>query len=313
MEIRAATISHSKNKAKLMNRRELEITRQLENLDCIICNNFSSPGIDAILREYEHLKTELQTIYEDKGRAGIFRSKSRWVEKGEKPTKYFFNLERKNYNKKTISELRIDEETIVKDAKRIREAIEQFYSQLYKSERLLEQNDFESFIEDVKIPKLSTEDRENLEGPLTYEECKEALDNFETDKSLGEDGFTVEFYKFFSELLGQDLVASFIASYEENELPISQRRGIITLIPKDDGSLLELSNWRPVTLLNVDCKIATKAIAKRIEPLLKNVIYSDQTGFIKGRYIGENIRLITDIMEHTKAQNIPGILVSLDF
>ena len=54
---------------------------------------------------------------------------------------------------------------------------------------------------------------------------------------------------------------------------------------------------RPVILLNVDCKIATKAIARRIEPLLPNLVHTDQTGFIKGRYIGENIRLIIDIME----------------
>jgi len=50
---------------------------------------------------------------------------------------------------------------------------------------------------------------------------------------------------------------------------------------KEDGSLLELSNWRPVTLLNVDCKIATKAIAKRIEPLFPNLVHTDQTSFIK--------------------------------
>ena len=72
-------------------------------------------------------------------------------------------------------------------------------------------------------------------------------------------------------------------------------------------------NWRPVALLNVDCKIATKAIANRMEPLLPNLVHTDQTGFIKGQYIGENIRLITGIMEHTKSESIPGILVSLDF
>ena len=94
----------------------------------------------------------------------------------------------------------------------------------------------------------------------------------ENNKAPGEDGFTVEFYMFlfFFDLLGCDLVASFNAAYDANELTISQRRGVITLIPKEDGSLLELSNWRPVTLLNVDCKIATKAIAKRIEPLSPN-------------------------------------------
>ena len=99
----------------------------------------------------------------------------------------------------------------------------------------------------------------------------------------------------------------------KGELCISQRRGIITLTPKDDGSLLELTNWRPITLLNVDFKIASKAIAKRFESILPFLIHSDQTGFVKGRYIGENIRLINDIMETTKSQNLPGILTSLDF
>jgi len=118
---------------------------------------------------------------------------------------------------------------------------------------------------------------------------------------------------FFIELLGEDLVASFNAAYDADELTISQRRGVITLIPKEYGSLLELSNWRPLTLLNVDCKVAAKVIAKRIEPLLPNQVHTHQTGFIKGRYIGQDIRLIIDVMEHTKLQNIPGILISLDF
>jgi len=52
-----------------------------------------------------------------------------------------------------------------------------------------------------------------------------------------EDGFTVEFYNFLFELLGHNLVESFNEAYETNELSISQRRGIITLIPKEDGSL----------------------------------------------------------------------------
>ena len=138
-----------------------------------------------------------------------------------------------------------------------------------------------------------------MEGHLSLEECRNALDTFEGDKTPGEDGFTVEFYKTFFDLIGQDLVASFNAAYEVNELSISQRRGIFTLIPKENGSLLELQNWRPITLLNVDCKIATKAIAKRIEQYLPTLIHCDQTGFIKGRYIGENIRLIEDVMEHT--------------
>ena len=106
METRAATIAYSKKKAKATTNRELEIRRQLEILDRNICDNFNSPNIAHILNEYEDLKMELQSIYEEKGRAAIFRSKCRWVEKGERPTKYFFNLEKRNYNRKTITELR---------------------------------------------------------------------------------------------------------------------------------------------------------------------------------------------------------------
>ena len=52
------------------------------------------------------------------------------------------------------------------------------------------------------------------------------------------------------------------SAYQNGELSISQHRGIISLIPKEDSSLLKLENWRPITLLNVDYKIASKANSK---------------------------------------------------
>ena len=72
---------------------------------------------------------------------------------------------------------------------------------------------------------------------------------------------------------------------------VSQRRGVISLIPKNDRDLSELTGWRPITLLNVDYKILAKCIAKRIEPFLPKLIHSDQTGFMKNRFIGQNVRL----------------------
>ena len=103
------------------------------------------------------------------------------------------------------------------------------------------------------------------------------------------------------------------AAFESGEMSVSQRRGVITLIPKEDSDESLLSNWRPITLLNVDYKIASKVIAKRIERVLPYLIHPDQTGFMKGRYIGQNIRLINDILRQTELQKIPGILLLLDF
>lgn len=70
---------------------------------------------------------------------------------------------------------------------------------------------------------------------------------------------------------------------------------------------------RPISLLNVDYKILTKVIAKRLEKVPPKIINPDQTGYVKGRYIGENVRLIQDIMFYTKRTNVPGIAIFLDF
>ena len=153
---------------------------------------------------------------------------------------------------------------------------------LYTSDYTYSNEEWDSFTLNLKIPRFSDEDRDNLEGPLTYDECKKVLETFQADKAP--DGFKAEFYKYFFELLGNDLIASFNEAQVKGELSISQRRGVITLTPKEDGSLLDLSNWRPIALLNVDFKIAAKAIAKRLEQVLPDLIHPDQTGFVKGRY-----------------------------
>ena len=100
------------------------------------------------------------------------------------------------------------------------------------------------------------------DGLLTLKECKTNLDTFSPGKSAGEDGFTDEFYSTFFDLIGNDLVESLNAAYKNGQLSISQRRGVITLIPKEESLTLKLQNWRPITLLNVDYKTASKAIAK---------------------------------------------------
>ena len=74
-----------------------------------------------------------------------------------------------------------------------------------------------------------------------------------------------------------------------------------------------LKNWRPISLLNVDYKIASKALALRLKKVLSAVINNTQTGYVEGRFIGENIRLRSDILNFTVDQDIEGIALFIDF
>ena len=177
----------------------------------------------------------------------------------------------------------------------------------------LQRVSFNQFAKDVEIPSLSNEEQIEMENDLTMEEIKRVIKLFSRNKMPGDDGFSVEFYEAFLDLLGGNLLDCYNEAFHENQLSISQRRGIISLIPKSEENLNEITCWRPITLLNVDYKILARIIATRIEPSLPSLIHSDQTGFIKGRYIGQNIRLLDDLMNFTDANKIPGILLFIDF
>ena len=74
-----------------------------------------------------------------------------------------------------------------------------------------------------------------------------------------------------------------------------------------------MKNWQPISLLNVVYKLASSVIANRIKTVLDSLIHEDQKGFMSGRFIGENIKLIYDILFETKQQEIPGLILSIDF
>ena len=83
------------------------------------------------------------------------------------------------------------------------------------------------------------------------------------------------------------------------------------MIPKKDKALNELKNWRPLTLLSCEYKIASKASRLKFE--LSDLIDHDQTGFLKGRSIAENICLINNVISYTHLKDIPGLLLFIDF
>jgi hypothetical protein len=106
---------------------------------------------------------------------------------------------------------------------------------------------------------------------------------------------------------------SFSYSYENENMSISQKQSIITLLPQKNNDVRFLKSWRPISLLNTDYKIMTKCIATRLKNNLIKIIYKNQSGFIKGRYIGDNIRSLLEVINLAEEENLSCIVLSIDF
>ena len=263
--------------------------------------------------EAEGVKSELEALYDKKVEGIIIRSRARWHKHGEKNSKYFLNLEKRNNIKKHIWKLFVSG-AISTDPFEILNTERRFYEKLYSKQNTnVNSEEANSFLNNPNLLRLSEELSESCEGEITLKECETILTSFKTGKTPGNDGIPVEFYRVFWPLLGKFMVDSFNEAYNKKEMSHSQKQAVITLIEKKGKDRNYLENWRPISLINVDAKIASKVIATRVIKVLPDIIHCNQTGYVKGRFIGEAARSIIDVMDYTKKQNIPGILLFIDF
>ena len=132
-------------------------------------------------------------------------------------------------------------------------------------------------------------------------------------KTPGIDGITVEFLKVFWLKLKYIVTNALNCCYNKGCLSTSLRQSIITCLPKGTKDRSLLKNWRSISLLCVIYKLASGSIAERLRHSLDNIISNCQTGFIKGRFLNDSTRLIYDILPVTEKENIPGLLMLIDF
>ena len=305
MEIRKKTIEYSSKKKKEENKIEQELEQEINNLE-------SKPNISEVEKELlASKKSDLVEIRRKRIEGIMIRSKARWTADGEKITKYFCNLEKRHYVSKQMYKLVKDNGEVLFKTDEMLTETRNFYKNLYEEKPNLTLNSEEFFTD--SLPRLEEFDSNTLEGLITMEEASDALRNMSNGKSPGTDGITVDFLKFFWKQVGGFVVRSLNEGFLNKQMSITQREGIIIGIPKGDKPREYIRNWRPISLLNVVYKIGSTCIANRIKTVLPKLIHSDQTGFVKGRYIGDNLRLIYDLMHLLDENNCPGLLVSIDF
>ena len=307
--IRNHAIFHSKEKAKERRIKEESLQTDYQ----IATKKFEEDLTVSNQNRLNEAKDALELFYEEKTKGIIIRARARWHEHGERSTKYFLNLEKRNNVKKHIRKLLVSG-AITTDPFKILDEQKRFYHNLYKSQLIgIDSNNGEFFLNNLNIPKLSEEQKQSCEGDISPEEIKSILESFQNNKSPGNDGIPIEFYKTCWNLISDSFIECVNESFKFGEMSNTQKKAVITLIEKQGKDRTLMENWRPISLINVDAKIISKVIAARVKNVLPSIIHHNQTGYVKDRYIGETARSIFDIMEFTDYENIPGILIFIDF
>lgn len=163
------------------------------------------------------------------------------------------------------------------------------------------------------LPKLRAESVNITEKELTIEELDNAMQLMKLGKTPGTDGLSVDFYKFFWNDIKDVVLQSFENAIYNEIMSEDQRRAVLRFIPQKDKNITELKNWRPISLLNTDYKLLAQCLAQRLQRVLPDIVSKDQNGYMKGRFIGNNIRTIIDVIEKSNKEKFYTIIAFLDF
>ena len=177
-----------------------------------------------------------------------------WYAKGEKSTKYFLNLEKRNKTNSHVRKLINPDGSEETNPKNILDNIKSFYSKLYTRRSIKTEKEIFDYLYDLNIPKRSHEAMTSCEGKLMVKECWNALDLIGNNKSPGNDGFTKEFYLAFFNDLNQYLVDSLNFSL----FLWCSKASCDNFNQEKNRDKRILKKWRPISLINVDIKIASK-------------------------------------------------------
>ena len=208
-------------------------------------------------------------MYDYITQGAIIRFRATWYELGEKNNKYFLNLEKSNKKKSSVRKIFTRVGKLTNNPKKIMDELESFHACLYDGSSCSSDSATSTFLDNSRgFPALADDSRKICEGKLGYSECFSVLGTFPKNKTPGNDGLTIEFYLAFWPFFGRLLVDSLNYAFEFGELSNSQKQAIITLIEKKGKDKWVIRNWHPISSINVDAKIASKMLAKRLEKVL---------------------------------------------
>eukprot|EP00253_Pinus_taeda_P035296 PITA_35296 len=251
-----------------------------------------------------------KNILKGREEATRLRSRATWLKAGDENTRFFHNFAKGRKVANTIWNLPLPEGGLADSFNKLSHLGTLHFRGLYKNpagtnlaEIINVASHFPRFVEE--------EDFEDLEAPVTMAELESTIKWFQKEKSPGPDGWTIEFYIAFFELLGGDILKVVEESRISGCLYNAINTTFIALIPKSDNPS-SFDDFRPISLCNILYKIISKIIANRIKPILSRHISPQQFAFLENRQIHEAIGSAQEAIHSIWTKHLKCILLKID-
>lgn len=224
------------------------------------------------------------------------KSKLHWLNVGDRSNKVFHRAASARDIQSLIYEVVCRDGRVVHKPEEIKGEAESYFREFLQHKP----QDFES-IEIDKLRELlpcrcSDTVNEMLLKAITAEEITKVLFAMRNDKSPGPDGYTVECFKSAWPVIGKEFIISIQSFFEKGFLPKGINTTILALIPKKTGAI-EMKDYHPISCCNVIYKVISKLIANRLKNTLPDFIELNQSAFVKGRLLIENLPLATELVK----------------
>ncbi|KAJ3687818.1 hypothetical protein LUZ61_016982 [Rhynchospora tenuis] len=234
------------------------------------------------------------------------RARIKWLQCGDKNTRFFHATASAKMRKKFISQI-IQDGNSVNDQEAILKAFTDFYINLLGKCNPTHNCSLQNLYGHKPILA-------SLAIPFSADEIKHAVNNLANNKASGPDGLPNEFAKLKWDVLSHDILEVFKDLFDGtlNLQNFNFAHIILILLPKTIGAN-SLTSFRPISIINFLPKLISKVLASRLSLHIPDLVSTSQTGFVRGRLIHENFLSAREIVTHITKSKVPAFLLKLDF
>lgn len=286
--VRSKLKTWSREEFGSVNKQLKEMRQRLENIR--FNSLWSGPT-----REEKGLMNRISELMAREEAMAKQRSRIQWLAEGDRNTAFFHSRAKERSRTNKIKSLKLNDGTIVTNQGQLEEAAKGFYHALFTAQQGTDPLVVTNWVE----RKVSEEMNENLCAPVSDLEVERALFMMHPNKSPGPDGFTAGFYIKHWHILKSSVCSGIRNFFESGIMPQKINDTILVLIPKVK-SPQELTQFRPIALCNVLYKIVSKVLALRLRPILDEIISDEQSAFVPGRLITDNVLTAYECIHYLK-------------